>query len=62
MDGVAGGTDTLRSLVQTDMGNAGARAAGMEKAPVSLEDMTSKLLPLVSYTFLFTCLMTLTQP
>ena len=30
------------------MGNTGARALGMEKAPVSLEEMTSKLLPFVS--------------
>jgi hypothetical protein len=35
------------------MGNRGARAMGMEKAPVSLEDMTSKLLPLVSCSFPF---------
>lgn len=48
------------------MGNAGARAAGLEKAPVTLEDVTSKLIPFVSCavhsTFPFPCFMELTQP
>lgn len=41
---------TRHSLVQTEMGNEGARAMGLEKAPVSLDDVVQRLLPFVSGT------------
>jgi NAD(P)-dependent dehydrogenase (short-subunit alcohol dehydrogenase family) len=35
-------------LVQTDLGNGGAKARGLEKAPVTLEDCCSKVMASVS--------------
>lgn len=39
----------LRRLVQTDMGNAGAREMGMAQAPVTLERSVQGLVAAVRY-------------
>ena len=36
------------SFVQTEMGNAGARAFGMEQAPVTIEESVTKTIATVS--------------
>jgi hypothetical protein len=41
-------TCPVNSLVQTDMGNMGARAFGMEKAPLTLEDSSKNTAHIVS--------------
>lgn len=47
---------TLASLVQTDMGNAGARAAGKERAPRTLLESTETTSYIVSLLhFRYTC-------
>ena len=40
--------DAASSLVQTEMGNVGARSMGLEKAPNTVEESAGKIIDVVS--------------